>query len=193
MPIVEIPPREVKKAFCTTWPNIVCHIEDEASSELDKKVEWYSDRHDNLMDDLRLAEEKASAEQDHRQKADKKLVQAYSKIAELEAKLASFQKELIVLQKQDKRTPINQGDPYDFSDPESEMISSRSIQKRKKREAFPPSIQYGGFFPDVASTSVLVDEQMPASPASSQAVGSHTTPLQEHPPTLRSTPPWVTS
>ena len=106
-------------------------------------MEWYSDRHDNLMDDLRLAEEKASAEQDHCQKADKKLVQAYSKIAELEAKLASFQKELIVLQKQDKRTPINQGDPYIFSDSESETTSSRSSQKRKKREVFPPFIQYG--------------------------------------------------
>ena len=59
---VEIPPREVKKAICTTWPNIVHQIEDEASSESDKKVEWYSDHHDNLTDDIRLAEEKASAE-----------------------------------------------------------------------------------------------------------------------------------
>ena len=71
VPMVEIPPRKVKKAFQTVWPNIVHHIEDEASSESDKKVEWYSDCHDNLTDDLRLAEEKASAEQDHRQKADK--------------------------------------------------------------------------------------------------------------------------
>ena len=42
--MVEIPPREVEKAFWITWPNIVCHIEDEASSESDKKVEWYSVR-----------------------------------------------------------------------------------------------------------------------------------------------------
>ena len=34
---VEIPSREVKKAFWIAWPNIVCHIEDEASSVLDKK------------------------------------------------------------------------------------------------------------------------------------------------------------
>ena len=44
---VEIPSREVEKAFQIAWPNIVHHIEDEASSESDKKVEWYSDRHDN--------------------------------------------------------------------------------------------------------------------------------------------------
>ena len=35
---VEIPSREVEKAFQTAWPNIVHHIEDEASSESDKKV-----------------------------------------------------------------------------------------------------------------------------------------------------------
>ena len=34
--------------------------EDEASSESNKKVEWYSDRHDNLTDDVRMAENKAS-------------------------------------------------------------------------------------------------------------------------------------
>ena len=34
---VEIPPKEVKKAFQIVWLNIVCHIEDEASSESDKK------------------------------------------------------------------------------------------------------------------------------------------------------------
>ena len=39
---VEISPREVEKAFQNAWPNIVFHIEDEASSESDKKVEWYS-------------------------------------------------------------------------------------------------------------------------------------------------------
>ena len=45
---VEIPSREVKKAFRIAWLNIVHHIEDEASSESDKKVEWYSDRHDKI-------------------------------------------------------------------------------------------------------------------------------------------------
>ena len=63
---VEIPSREVKKAFQIAWPNIVNHLEDEASSESDKKVEWYSDRHDNLTDDVRMVENKASTEQDHR-------------------------------------------------------------------------------------------------------------------------------
>ena len=33
-PMVEIPSREVEKAFQMAWPNIVCHIEDEASSEI---------------------------------------------------------------------------------------------------------------------------------------------------------------
>ena len=59
---VEIPSREVEKAIWIAWLNIVCHIEDEASSESDKKVEWYSDRHDNLTDDIRMAENKASVE-----------------------------------------------------------------------------------------------------------------------------------
>ena len=139
--------------------------------ESDKKVEWYSDHHNDLTDDLRLVEEKASTERVHCQKADEKLAQANSKIEEPEAKLVSLQKELIVLQKQVNRTPIDWGDPYDFSDSESEPASGRSSQKRKKREAFPPSIQYGGFFPDEASTSVLVDEQMLVMPASTQAVG----------------------
>ena len=96
--MVEIPSREVEKAFCTAWLNIVCQIEDEASSESDKKVDWYSNHHNNLMDDVRLPGEKASAEWDHRWKADEKLVQANSRIAELEAKLTSSQKELTVLQ-----------------------------------------------------------------------------------------------
>ena len=61
-PTVEIPPREVEKAFQIAWPNIVCHIEDEASSVLDKKVEWYSNHHNNLTDDIRKVENKASAE-----------------------------------------------------------------------------------------------------------------------------------
>ena len=52
----EIPSREVEKAFQIAWPNIVRHIEDEASSESDKKVKWYSDHHDNLTDDIRTAE-----------------------------------------------------------------------------------------------------------------------------------------
>ena len=60
VPTVEIPPREVKKAFQTAWLNIIHHIEDEAYSVLDKKVKWYSNRHDNLMDDVRMAENKAS-------------------------------------------------------------------------------------------------------------------------------------
>ena len=59
---VEILSREVEKAFRIAWPNIVHHIEDEASSESDKKVKWYSDCHDNLTDDIRMAENKASAE-----------------------------------------------------------------------------------------------------------------------------------
>ena len=99
---VEIPSREVKKAFQIVWPNTVRHIEDEASSESDKKVEWYSNRHNNLTNDIRMAENKASAEQDHHQKADEKLAQANSKITELEAKLAELQQELTVLQMQDK-------------------------------------------------------------------------------------------
>ena len=59
---VEIPSREVDKAFRIAWPNIVHHIEDEASSESDKKVKWYSDCYNNLTDDVRMAENKASAE-----------------------------------------------------------------------------------------------------------------------------------
>ena len=60
--MVEIPSREVEKAFWITWPNIIRHIEDEASSELDKKVEWYSNHHDNLTDDVRMVENEASME-----------------------------------------------------------------------------------------------------------------------------------
>ena len=94
---VEIPSREVEKAFWIAWPNIVCPIEDKASSELDKKVEWYSDRHGNLTNNVRMAENKASMERDHCRKADEKLAQANSKITELEAKLAELQQELTVL------------------------------------------------------------------------------------------------
>ena len=100
--MVKIPSREVEKAFRIAWPNTVHHIEDEASSESDKKVEWYSDHHNNLTDDVRMAENKASAERDHHRKADEKLAQANSKIMELEAKLAELQQELTVLQMQDK-------------------------------------------------------------------------------------------
>ena len=57
---VEIPSREVEKAFQITWLNIVCHIEDEASFVSDKKVKWYSDHHNNLTDNVRMAENKAS-------------------------------------------------------------------------------------------------------------------------------------
>ena len=60
--MVEIPSREVEKALQIAWPNIVHHIEDEASSVSDKKDEWYSDCHDNLTDDVRMVENKASAE-----------------------------------------------------------------------------------------------------------------------------------
>ena len=81
----------------------------EASSESNKKVKWYSDHHNNLMDDIRLAEEKASTKRDHYRKADEKLAQANLRITELDAKLAGLQKELTVLQNQDKRTPINWG------------------------------------------------------------------------------------
>ena len=88
--MVEILSREVKKAFWIVWPNIVHHIEDEASSESDKKVEWYSDHHNNLTNNVRMAENKASAERDHCQKADEKLAQANSKIMELETKLAEL-------------------------------------------------------------------------------------------------------
>ena len=122
--MVEIPSREVKKAFQIAWPNIVHHIEDEASSVSDKKVKWYSDRHDNLTDDVRMAENKASAEQDHRQKVDEKLAQANSKITELETKLAELQQELTALQMQVKRMPIVWDDQYRFSGSDSEPTSS---------------------------------------------------------------------
>ena len=88
--MVEIPPRKVEKAFWITWLNIVCHIEDEASSVVDKKVEWYSNCHDNLTDNVKMVENKASAEWDCHRKADEKLAQANSKITELEAKLAEL-------------------------------------------------------------------------------------------------------
>ena len=61
---VEIPSREVEKAFRIAWLNIVFQIEDEASSESNKKVKWYSEHHDNLLDYIRLVEEKAPIEWD---------------------------------------------------------------------------------------------------------------------------------
>ena len=143
------------------WPNVVHHLEDEASSESDKKVKWYSDRHDNLTDDIRMVENKASTERDRCQKADKKLAQANSKIMELETKLAELQQELTALQMQDKRTPIVWDDQYGFSGSDSEPTSGQSSQKRKKGQAFPPAISYGGFFLSNASMLVLADEPMP--------------------------------
>ena len=189
---VEIPSREVEKAFRIAWPNIICHIEDEASSELDKKVEWYSNCHDNLTNDVRMAENKVSAERDCCRKADEKLVQANLRIKELEAKLMGLQKELAVLQMQDKRMPVNQGDPYNFLGSDSEPTSGKSSQKRKNGQAFPPSINYGGFFPNDAGTSVLVEAQMPVMPASASTsvVGPIATLLAGHLPTLRTVPPW---
>ena len=179
------------KAFQIAWPNIVHHIEDEASSVSDKKVKWYSDHYDNLTDDIRMVENKASTEWDHRWKADEKLAQANSKITELEAKLTELQQELTVLQMQDKRMPIIWGDLYDFSGSDSEPTSGWLSQKRKKGQVFLLAISYGGFFPSEASTLVLADEQMLMMPASSlQAVGSQTTLPLVNPPTLRIAPLW---
>ena len=110
------------------------------------KVEWYSNRHKNLTDNVRLVEEKASAKQDHCWKADEKLAQANSKITELEAKLTELQRELAVLQKQDKKTPIIWDDPYEFSGSDLEPTSGQLSWKQKKGQAFPPSISYRGFF-----------------------------------------------
>ena len=70
-----------------------------------------------------MVENKASAEQDHRRKADKKLVQANLRITELEAKLTELQQELTVLQMQDKRTPIVWDDQYGFLGSDSEPTS----------------------------------------------------------------------
>ena len=120
-----------------------------------------------------------------------KLVQANSKITELEAKLMELQQELAVLQTQDKRMPIVWDDLYGFSGSDSEPTSGRSSQKRKKGQAFLLAISYGGFFPSKASTSVLADEPMPMMPASlSQVVGSQTTLPLVYLPTLRIAPPW---
>ena len=158
---------------------------------MDKKVEWYSDRHNPLTDDVRMAENKASAERDHRQKANEKLAQANSKIMELETKLAELQQELTALQMQDKRTPIVWDNQYGFSGSDSEPTSGLSSWKRKKGQAFLPAISYGGFFPSEASMSVLADKPMLMMPvSSSQAVGSQTSLPLVKPPTSRITPPW---
>ena len=82
-----------------------------------------SNHHNNLTNDVRMAENKASVEQDCCQKADEKLAQANSKITELEAKLAELQQELAVLQMQHKRTPITWDDPYGFLGSDSEPTS----------------------------------------------------------------------
>ena len=138
-----------------------------------------------------MVENKASPERDHHQKADEKLAQANSKITELETKLAGLQQELTALRMQDKRTPIVWDDPYRFLGSDSEPTSGHLSQKRKKGQAFPPAISYGGFFPSEASMLVLADKPMLMMPASSlQAVGSQITLPQVNPPTLRITPPW---
>ena len=118
-------------------------------------------------------------------------MQANSKITELETKLTELQQELTVLRLQDKRMPIVQDNQYRFLGSDSEPTSGRSSQKRKKGQAFPPAISYGGFFLSEASLSVLADEPMPMMPAlSSQAVGAQTTLPQVNPPTSRIAPPW---
>ena len=66
------------------------------------KCKTLTDCHDNLTDDIRMAENKASVERDRRQKADEKLAQANSRITKLEAKLVELQQEPTVLQMQDK-------------------------------------------------------------------------------------------
>ena len=96
------------------------------------------------------------------------------------------------MQTQDKRTPITWDDPYDFSGSDSEPTSGQLSWKRKKGQAFPPAINYGGFFLSEASMLVLADEQMLIMPASSssQAVGLQTTVPLVSLPTSRITPPW---
>ena len=118
-------------------------------------------------------------------------MQANSKITELEAKLAELQQECTSLQMQDKRTLIIWDDPYGFLGSDSEPTSGCLSQKRKKGQAFPLAISYGGFFLSKASMSVLADEPMLMMPASSsQAVGSQITLPLVNPPTLRNAPLW---
>ena len=133
---VEIPSREVEKAFWIAWLNIVHHIEDEASSESDKKVEWYSDCHDSLTDDIRMMDNKASTERDRRQK----LAQANSKIRELETKLTELQQELTALWMQDKRIrlfgTINTGSQVLIQNP---LLANQARKGRRARHSHQPS------------------------------------------------------
>ena len=71
-------------------------------------------------------------------------------------------------------------------------MSSRSIQRRKKGQAFPPSISYRGFFPNNASMSIPVEAQMVAMLASvsTSAIGLIATLLAGHLPMSRTIPPW---
>ena len=86
---------------------------------------------------------------------------------------------------------IARDNPYGFLGSDSEPTSGRSSQKRKKSQAFPLAISYGGFFLSEASMSVLADEPMLMMPASSsQAVGSQTPLPLVNPPTLRIAPLW---
>ena len=140
------------------------------------KEENQKSHHDNLTDNVRMVENKAATEWDRCQKADEKLAQANSKITELETKLAELQQELTALRMQDKRMLIVWDNQYGFSGSDSEPTSGRLSWKRKKGQAFPPAISYGGFFPSDTSMSVLADELMPMMLVSlSQAVGSQTT------------------
>ena len=92
---------------------------------------------------------------------------------------------------QDKRTPITQDDPYGFLGSDSKPTSGQLSWKRKKGQAFPLAISYGGFFPSEASMSLLADEQMLMMMASSsQAVGSQITLPLVHLPTSRIAPLW---
>ena len=70
--------------------------------------------------------------------------------------------------------PIIWDDLYNFSGSDSEPTSGRSSWKRKKSQAFPLAISYGGFFPSDASMSVLADEQRPTMIASSSQAVDHT-------------------
>ena len=96
--------------------------------------------HNNLTDNVRMAENKASTQQDRHQKADEKLAQANSKITELEAKLTELQQELTVLQMQDKRMPIVWGNLYDFSGSDSEpTLADQARKGRRARHSHQPS------------------------------------------------------
>ena len=110
---------------------------------------------------------------------------------ELETKLAELQQELTALRMQDKRTLIVRDNQYGFLGSDSEPTSGRLSQKRKKGQAFPLAISYGGFFLSDASTLVLADELMPMMLVSlSQAVESQTTLPLVNPPTSRIAPLW---